>query len=237
MRDSMIFYRSFFEALRELDSETKALLYDSIFEYGLNFKEPVLSGVAKTVFTLIRPQLDANIRKFENGKTGGRPLKEDANNNQSETKAEPNGNQTETTAEANENGNANENPNPKENPKETKVSPEKGNGKISLKERIAKANELVVPYLNQKAGSAFRADTKYTKRMIGARVKEGYGWKDFQAVIDSKAEAWGKDPKMCEFLRPSTLFGTKFEEYLNASKRASAEKPKEPKFTYNSPIL
>jgi uncharacterized phage protein (TIGR02220 family) len=121
--------------------------------------------------------------------------------------------------------------------KETKVSPEKGNGTLSLKERIAKANEMVVPYLNEMAGSAFRSDTKSTKRIIGARVKEGYGWKDFQAVIDSKVEAWGKDPKMCEFIRPSTLFGTKFEEYLNASRRASAEKPKQPKFNYNSPIL
>lgn len=82
MRDSMIFYRSFFEAVRELDSETKSQIYDAIFDYGMNFKEPELTGVAKTIWTLIKPNLDANIRKFENGSKGashgskgGRPTK------------------------------------------------------------------------------------------------------------------------------------------------------------------
>ena len=118
----MVFYRSFYEALRDLDNNTKAILYDAIFDYGLNFKEPELTGIAKTVFTLIRPQLDANIRKFDNGSKGGRPHKEEPTDNLSETKEEPKQNQIETKAEANVNANANEkvNGNSKEN---TNASP------------------------------------------------------------------------------------------------------------------
>lgn len=67
MRESTVFYRSFYEAIKELDAELQAQLYSAIFEYALNFNELELKGVAKTVFTLIKPQLDANQKRFENG--------------------------------------------------------------------------------------------------------------------------------------------------------------------------
>lgn len=111
----MVFYRSFYEALRDLDNDTKAKVYDAIFDYGLNFEVPELTGISKTVFTLIKPQLDANIRKFENGKQGGRPLNEEPNDNLNETKEEPNQNQKQTKPKANVNVNANVNANEKEN--------------------------------------------------------------------------------------------------------------------------
>ena len=216
----MIFYRSFFEALRELDSDTKALLYDSIFEYGLNFKEPVLTGVAKTVFTLIRPQLDANIRKFENGKKGaehgakgGRPTADEPENNRKETPKEPLKNPTVTP---NVNAKGNENPNPNQNSKDTKVSPEKGNASALTNERVKAACEYIIGYLNTKTGKAFKPDSKDTVRMIRARLSEGYEWPNFRTVIDGRCSIWGADPKMAEYLRPVTLFGTKFESYLNA---------------------
>jgi uncharacterized phage protein (TIGR02220 family) len=235
----MIFYRSFYEALRDLDSDTKATLYDAIFSYGLDFQEPELKGIAKTVFTLIRPQLDANIRKFQNGKTGGRPTKDEAYENQTETKEEPSQNQTETKPKANENGNDNLNANANENTKEAKVSPEKsGNATPTLSERIAKANEMVVPFLNKVAGTSYKANSKATQRLIAARVREGYGWHDFKMVIVGRWEAWKDDKKMSEYIRPSTLFGTKFEEYLSAAKAQARPKPftREPLPTSN-PIL
>ncbi len=67
MRESTVFYRSFYEAIKELDAELQAVVYSAIFEYALNFNEVELKGVAKTVFTLIKPQLDANQKRFENG--------------------------------------------------------------------------------------------------------------------------------------------------------------------------
>jgi len=219
MRDSMVFYRSFYEALRDLDNNTKAILYDAIFDYGLNFKEPELTGIAKTVFTLIRPQLDANIRKFDNGSKGGRPHKEEATDNLNETKEEPKRNQSETKAEANVNANANVNSNEKENQNvdEAKVSPKKDDN-VSW----------VISLLNEKAGTAFRATSKETRRIVLARIKEGYTGNDFREVILYKVKQWGKDPEMSEYIRPSTLFGTKFESYLNAAKIVKEEKTEKP---------
>jgi hypothetical protein len=62
MRDSTIFYRSFFEAIKELPTENQAELYNAIFEYALNFELIELIGISKTVFTLIKPQIDAKFK-------------------------------------------------------------------------------------------------------------------------------------------------------------------------------
>ena len=71
MYDSMIFYRSFFEAIAGLDVNTKAEVYDAIFDYGLNGVERDLSPIAKAIFTLVKPQIDANNKRKENGKING----------------------------------------------------------------------------------------------------------------------------------------------------------------------
>lgn len=73
----------------------------------------------------------------------------------------------------------------------------------------------IVEYLNLATGSSYRVNTPKTAQMIRARMKEGFTVDDFKTVIDKKAKTWGNDPKMQEFLRPVTLFGTKFESYLN----------------------
>ena len=75
----------------------------------------------------------------------------------------------------------------------------------------------IVDYLNGRCSTRYRANTDSTKRHINARLKEGYTVEDFKQVIDTKVAEWGKDTKMRKFLRPETLFGTKFESYLNQS--------------------
>ena len=104
----MVFYRSFYEAIKELPLDVQAKVYSAIFEYSLNFNEVVLEGLPKTIFTLIKPQLDANNKRFENGKKGGRKK---VDNNQTETKSEPKQNQTETKTEPNNNVNDKDNVN------------------------------------------------------------------------------------------------------------------------------
>ncbi|MCX8676244.1 MULTISPECIES: DUF6291 domain-containing protein [unclassified Apibacter] len=89
-RDSIIFYRSFFESIKQLPSETQAEVYNAIFEYSLNFKEVELSEIPKVIFTLIKPQLDANIRKYENGKKKGTRSKPEAKQKQARSKPEAN---------------------------------------------------------------------------------------------------------------------------------------------------
>lgn len=85
--------------------------------------------------------------------------------------------------------------------------------------------EEIVSHLNEKAGTKFKHTTKDTRGHIKARWSEGFRLEDFITVIDKKTEDWKSDPKMSEFLRPKTLFGTKFEDYLNAAKRAPSNEP------------
>ena len=90
-KDSIIIYRSFYEAIKDLPKQLQADAWKSIFEYGLNDNQQQLTGIVSTVFKLIKPQLDANKKRFENGQKGGRPKTETKpNNNQDITKVEPN---------------------------------------------------------------------------------------------------------------------------------------------------
>lgn len=73
----------------------------------------------------------------------------------------------------------------------------------------------IIDYLNQKTGKKFRVTTSANKSLIKARFKEGFTESDFKQVIDNKVSTWINDKKMTEYLRPQTLFGTKFESYLN----------------------
>lgn len=74
----------------------------------------------------------------------------------------------------------------------------------------------IISYLNEKAGTKFKASTAKTKSAIHARLSEGFTIDDFKEVIDKKCVEWLNDEKMAKYLRPETLFGTKFEGYLNA---------------------
>lgn len=76
--------------------------------------------------------------------------------------------------------------------------------------------EEIVQYLNQKTNKNFKHTSKVTQRHIRARLAEGFTVSDFKQVIDNKCSDWLRDQKMKEYLRPETLFGTKFESYLNS---------------------
>jgi predicted phage replisome organizer/uncharacterized phage protein (TIGR02220 family) len=73
----------------------------------------------------------------------------------------------------------------------------------------------VISHLNEKAETNYRATSKATKSHINARLSEGYTLDDFISVIDKKCAEW-KGTNMEKYLRPETLFGSKFEGYLNA---------------------
>lgn len=73
----------------------------------------------------------------------------------------------------------------------------------------------IIGYLNSKSGKHFKPDRKDTIRLIEKRLSEGFTQDDFFKVIDIKCEQWFDNEKMKKFIRPSTLFGEKFEAYLN----------------------
>jgi phenylalanyl-tRNA synthetase alpha subunit len=109
-RDSFIFYRSFFEATKPLKKNEKAELFDAICNYALNQKEGELKPFAKAMFALIQPQLDANYKKYLNGK---KPKEKTS-------KVEANPKQTVSKTEGNVNDNANTNVNVNNNANVTK---------------------------------------------------------------------------------------------------------------------
>lgn len=78
----------------------------------------------------------------------------------------------------------------------------------------------IIRYLNEKAGTKYRASGSKTQRLIKARFNDGFNDEDFKKVIDIKVAEWsGTD--MAKYLRPETLFGTKFESYLNQEVKKS----------------
>jgi hypothetical protein len=73
MRKSFIFYSSFYEAIKDVPKKHQLELYNAIMEYVIEDKTPKLSGISKTLWTLIEPNLEANNKKYESGSRGGRP--------------------------------------------------------------------------------------------------------------------------------------------------------------------
>nr|UVN04811.1 MAG: replication initiator protein A [Bacteriophage sp.] len=76
--------------------------------------------------------------------------------------------------------------------------------------------EEIVEHLNQRAGTHYKSTTATTRKLIKARLREGFTVDEFKMVIDKKCADWLNNPAMAEYLRPETLFGNKFESYLNA---------------------
>ena len=86
---------------------------------------------------------------------------------------------------------------------------------INISRNISNIYSRVITQLNKKANKKFKATTKKTIACINARLNEGFLEDDFYKVIEIKSKTWLHDPEMNRYLRPETLFGNKFESYLN----------------------
>ena len=237
----MVIYDNQIDALEMMEAEDfkKAVL--AMARYAMKGELPEVSGIAGVFFQMAKPAIDSNNQKYENGKKGGnvsgqvrtKPNQAEPNVNQNEANVkqnEPNTNQTEPNVNQtsskckllNVNGELlNDNCELLNDNGELKN--EKGellkDNKNTLSDKSDHARTYpyaeVISYLNQKAGTAFKVNSKDTRKHIKARIDEGFTVEDFKAVIDRKVTEWGNNPEMAQYLRPSTLFGTKFESYLN----------------------
>lgn len=95
------------------------------------------------------------------------------------------------------------------------------NSKKEKKDICPAAFEEIISYLNEKANTSYRANSRSSQQHISARLNEGFTIEDFKRVIDNKVSEWGHEPTkgekdMRNYLRPETLFGSKFESYLNS---------------------
>ena len=172
MKDGFVFYASWWEAIKNLQREMQGDVLTAIIEYGL-YGETTESPkpIASAMLAMVKPQIDANNQRYENGKKGGRPK---PNNNQNITKQKPNNNQTETK------------PKPKDKDKDisediykessTKVEPKKG--KAAAEAATLSRKEIfyqsLVPFTDTYPKEMIRAFFDYWTEMNKSCTKMRY---------------------------------------------------------------
>lgn len=203
------------ETLDGLTDDQVAALFRGMVDYQITGIAPEFSGVLKFAFIPIRQQMDRDNTKWEqtkakraeSGRRGGirsgEVRREKAENEASASKSK----QTKQN-EANEAVNVNVNVNDNVNVNVSDSFEAGSDGPAPL-------SSLLISYLNEKAGTNYNVTAAVVQR-IGELMNAGYTADDMKSVIDKKVSEWKDSDKMRGYIRPSTLFGDKFEEYVSA---------------------
>ena len=207
-KNSFVVYTDIKETLDGLTDDQVATLFRGMVDYQLTGSVPEFEGVLKFAFIPIRQQMDRDNTKWErtkaaraeSGRQGGIRSGEVRRAKAQSEANEASASQTKQN-EANEAVNVNVNVNVN------------GNGNVNGADAEALSSSLI-SYLNEKSGGKYKPTAAITDR-IGELLAAGYTERDFYQVIDSKVAEWKDDPKMRSYLRPRTLFGDKFEEYVS----------------------
>ena len=207
---AFLVYSEYEEHLKALSDAEWGRLFKAMFAHNAKRDLPQLSKSANMAFSFIRAQMDRNEEKYakkcavnkENGAKGGRPKNE-----------EPPSQKPKKTERFSE------------KPKKPDKDKDKDKDISSVEDNTLKpprgAYAEIVGYLNERTGKRYTHKAKATQSHINARLTEGFTLDDFIKVIDVKCAEWlGTD--MEKFLRPETLFGTKFDGYLNQAPRNQA---------------
>lgn len=193
MRDSFVFYRSFYDAIKDLPRDVQGEIYTAIMEYRLYGKETEnLKPIARSVFTLMKPQIDVNNKRFENGKKGGRPKSgNEPDGNQEETKEKPSNNQSETKSKPNVNDNVNANENKDNTP--NGVS-KKDAAKAATLKRKDEFGKTLVPYMEKYGKEMIRAFFDYWGELNKSETKMRYEMQKTWEV-NLRLATWAKNEK------------------------------------------
>ena len=237
IRPSFLIYKSFYKPIKVLSNEDAGKLFKAIFEYhfgDFEVAEKQFKPEIRVAFEFIKNQFELDDEKYQkkiaaqtaNGKKGGRPKKSnalDTIDKKTKKKKETHGffgNPTKPKKAVKE----------KEKEKEKDIH-EKSICKIR-ETSSQKALCFILDDLNKRLSleRGFSSEPEKTQKLIQARMNEGYSIEDFINVNQKKVKQWLNDPIMYKFLRPETLYGSKFEGYLNEIKTnevtASSQKPK-----------
>lgn len=216
MKDNFLLKKSQINVFKELSNEDAGKLIKGIFDYSVS-GEITLDGYLKIIFLPIKEEIDKNEEKYEmicernrnNGRLGGRPKETQEN------PKNPSGFEENPKKPINHNHNNIINNNILYNNIDNNSNIDNNIEKENIKrKRIDEQISKIIEYLNNKLNSKYRSSTKSTKEKINARLKEGFTYDDFLCVIDKKYNEW-KGTEFEKYLCPETLFGTKFEKYLN----------------------
>jgi uncharacterized phage protein (TIGR02220 family) len=229
MAEYLALYRTHFETIKALPKSRQMGYLEAMVDYALDDIEPEFKPGTieactwiQTKHSIDRTKMRAKARS-DAGKKGGRPAKDDKPstsenvNEKKQTKANESKRKQKKLTYTNT-----------DTKTDTKTEEEIMSGKPDGEPVENSKITEIVDFLNATCSTAYRPTAKPTQRHIHARLAEGFTVDDFKAVIAHKHDQWGNDPKMREYLRPETLFGTKFEGYLNDAR--AAERPKESRF-------
>lgn len=220
MKNSFVLYSEYKEQFSLLSNEEAGKLIMAIFEYTESGNVPDLDGMALMAFSFIKKQLDRDSEKYEKtvekrreaGRSGGRPK---ANGSDEEAKKANGFSEKQTKAKKPDNEDEDVDVDVNVNEKDKKENIKEKSFAEGKTTHTTQAVKEIVGYLNEVCGTGYKENTPQTVACIKARLKEGFSVEDFKTVIDKKHEEWQFDGEMAKFLRPQTLFGTKFESYLN----------------------
>lgn len=191
--NSFTIYREYYDLITLLNDEEQAKVLLAITKFMFEDKEMDLTEREKKVFVNLKRPLNKSKEQSK------RRTKQKPNENQKETELKPNDEPNKNTSNdvyVNVHDNVNVN-----------ILENKGYGE-------KKPFKEIIDYLNQKANTNFKYTSKLSQIKINARLNEGYCLDDFIVVIDKKCDEW-KGTEFEQYLCPETLFGTKFEKYLN----------------------
>ena len=218
-----VVYGDIEESLNELTDEQVAKLFRGMVSYFNTGKEPKFSGLMKMVFIPIRQQMDRDTDKYEKKCEKNREsiqkywdkVKADTNeyerirtNTNVYERIPPNTNVANTNTKTT-----------------TTTKTDTGTTTTSSETDAGLLSYDLIQYLNEKTGSDYKADKANAVR-VQSLLDSGYTPLQLRTVIDKKVDEWYGDSKMRSYLRPSTLFGDKFGEYLAAPISVTAEKQK-----------
>lgn len=195
--NSFTIYREYYDLITLLSEEEQANVLLAISKYMFDDEEIKLTDRENKVFVNLK-----------------RPLQKSKNKSQNANKNKSNQNQNEIKLKSNEDTHLNVYVNVHDNVLEDKGCGEKKPLVTNDVSSLTEITKEILNYLNKKTNSNFRCSSKATQTKINARLNDGYSLNDFIVVIDKKYAEW-KGTEFEQYLCPETLFGTKFEKYLN----------------------
>lgn len=207
-----IVYGDIQDVLTELDDQQTAQLFRGMVDYFVSGKDPKFTGILKFVFIPIKQQMDRNADKYEKK---CEKMRENANKRWQNAIASKSNQLDANDANTNINTNIN-----------TKTDIDTDTNTKPPESGVASLSSFLISYLNEKAGTNYYV-TLSVERLIGGLLDAGHTEDQMRTVIDKKCAEWLNDDKMRSYLRPSTLFGDKFEEYLAAPITLAQEREKD----------
>lgn len=204
---SFSFYKEYYELITLLTIKEREEILLKIIEFIFEDKEPVnlTESQQKIWNNLKKPISKSKIKSYQGKiKSTNESINETSNEIDNETSNENINEMTNTSNDVNVNNNVLED-------------------KSMREETFIKICEIIIKHLNKVTNSNYKYTTKTTKAKIRARLNENYKPNDFIIVINKKANEW-LGTEFENYLCPETLFGTKFEKYLNQKAKKKMKK-------------